>query len=113
VTRWVCPRFAGRPPVQRAIYDAVYAHLASLGPVHADAVRVGVFLKHERKLAELRPKARGLSLALFLPRPVDDARIARTIRASDRIVHFVTLTALHDVDGQVRGWLSEAYLAAG
>jgi hypothetical protein len=51
------------------------------------------------------------ALALFLPRPVDDARIARTIRASDRIVHFVTLTAVDDVDGRVRGWLSEAYLA--
>jgi len=34
--------FAARPPVQRAIYDALMAHLSTLGPVHVDAVRVGV-----------------------------------------------------------------------
>jgi hypothetical protein len=43
--------------------------------VHADAVRVGVFLKHERKLAEVGPMARSLSLELVLPRRVDDTRV--------------------------------------
>jgi hypothetical protein len=34
------------------VYDAILAHLESLGPVYEDAVGVGVFLKRERKLAE-------------------------------------------------------------
>ena len=60
MARWTCPRcdrefsrsrqshtclpggsvdesFAGRPPVQREIYDVITGHLATLGPVHADA----------------------------------------------------------------------------
>src|SRR5215470_19772214 len=75
VPRWVCPycerefarahqshvcapggsvddTFAGHPPGHRAVYAAIQAHLLSLGPVHEDAVAVGVFLKRDRKLAE-------------------------------------------------------------
>jgi hypothetical protein len=102
--------FAGRPPVQRAIYDEIVAHLAAQGPLHIDAVRVGVFLKSERKLAEVRPNARSLALALVLRRSADDSRISRKIRISgDRTVHFVKLMSLSDVDDQVRACVSEAY----
>jgi hypothetical protein len=76
--------------VQRAIYDAVMAHLAALGPVHVDAVRVGVFRKSERKFAEVRPMAR---------------------RRGPR-VHVVRATDPADVDDQLRCWLTEAYGAA-
>lgn len=136
MARWTCPRcdrefalahqshvcvpgltvdecFAQWPPIEREIYDAVIAFLATLGPVHVDAVRVGVFLKRDRKLAELRPKARCLSLQLVLPRQVDHPRIARTIRVSgERVVHVVKLTRVEDVDEQVRAWLTEAYADA-
>jgi hypothetical protein len=136
MSRWTCPRcdreferahqahvcvpgctvedtFAGRPPAQRAIYDAILAHLRSLGPVHVDAVSVGVFLKAQRKLAELRPMARSVSVGLFLPRLVDDPRIARRISVSaDRTVHIVRLTVVDQLDDQLRGWLTEAYDAA-
>jgi hypothetical protein len=82
--------------------------------VHVDAVQVGVFLKHERKLAELRPKARSLELALVLPHDLHDARIARSLRTSaDTIVHFIKLTAVGQVDDTLRDWLSEAYDYAG
>ncbi|HEU4426373.1 MAG TPA: DUF5655 domain-containing protein [Pilimelia sp.] len=135
--RWVCPRcerefgrvnqshvcvpgctvddvFARRPPVQRAIYDALMAHLAELGPVHVDAVGVGVFLKRDEKLAEVRPMARSLSLQFVLPRTLDDARVVRRMRISaGRFLHIVRLTDPGDVDETVRAWLAEAYLAAG
>src|SRR5690349_8434546 len=87
VSRWTCPNcerefgrtnqshvclpgntvdesFEGRPPVQREIYELLMAHLSTLGPVHVDAVRVGLFLKSARKFAEVRPRARSLSLWL-------------------------------------------------
>ena len=90
------------------------AHLSTLGPIHVDAVAIGVFLKHDRKLAEVRPKARCLSLELVLPRTVQDPRIARTLRiAGDRAVHILKLTSVDDVDDQLLDWLTEAYDAAG
>jgi hypothetical protein len=105
--------FDGRPPVQRDIYDELLAHLRESGPVHEDAVRVGVFLSSDRKLAEVRPQARALSLMLFLPRVVEHPRIARRIEVSvDRTVHVVKLVAVADVDADVRAWLTEAYAAA-
>jgi hypothetical protein len=135
VSRWTCPRcdrefgrahqshvcvpgctvddcFSTRPD-QRRIYDALVAHLETLGPFHADAVSVGVFLKSERKLAEVRPKARCLSLELVLPRVVHDPRVFRTLRmTSDRTVHVLKLVSVDDVNDQLRDWLTEAYDAA-
>jgi hypothetical protein len=39
--------------------------------VHIDAIRVGVFRYSDRKLAEVRPRARRLALIVVLPRPTD------------------------------------------
>ena len=76
--------FAGRPPRLRAVYDAIAAHLLGLGPVHEDAVGVGVFLKRDRKLAEVRPRTRDVSLALYLPRPAHDPRFSRVLGTAAR-----------------------------
>lgn len=136
MSRWTCPRcdrefgrvnqshvcvpgstvadtFAGPAARWRPIYDAIAEHVRGLGPVHQDAVKVGVFLKHRKTFAQVRPKARALSLSLFLPRPVDDERVSRQMRvAAGRFVHFVKLTDVAEVDDQVRHWLTEAYDAA-
>jgi hypothetical protein len=133
MARWTCPRcdrefgrahqshtclpgnsveatFLARPPVQRAIYDAIVEHLESLGPFHVDAVSVGVFLKTDRKLAEVRPKSKWLQLSVYLPRTIHDDRVASTITLSAaRTVHRIKLRDVADVDDQVRGWLTEAY----
>ncbi|MGH3432484.1 MAG: DUF5655 domain-containing protein [Thermocrispum sp.] len=133
--RWVCPQcdrefdrpnvahvcvpgctveetFARRPE-QLPTYHAVLDCVRELGPVHEDAVRVGVFLKADRKLAELRPKSRWLSLGLALTRRIDHPRIARVLRASSQSHwHVIKLHAVADVDDEVRAWLAEAYHTA-
>jgi len=102
--------FAGRPEVQREIYDEVLEHLSSLGPVHADVVRVGVFLKSDRKIGEVRPMARALSLELLLPRAVESPRVLRRMPVSGATTwHVVRLTAVEQVDEELRDWLTEAY----
>ena len=132
-SRWTCPRcdreferarqahtcvpgctveqtFAGREPWLRAIYDAILAHLNTLGDVHEDAVKVGVFLKCERKLAELRPRSRDLLVYLFLPRPLDDPRLACVFGTDGpRVVHRLRLRAVSEVDDDVRTWLTLAF----
>lgn len=137
MSRWTCPRcdrefgrphqahvcvpgcslaecFAGHPAVLREVYDELIAHVRTLGPVHLDVVRVGVFIKHQWKLAEIRPMASRLSLEVVLPRVVEDLRVVRRIGlAGGRTVHVVRLASREEVDDQVRGWLTEAYLAAG
>lgn len=107
--------FHGWPPGYREIYDAMIAHLRTLGPLHEDSVKVGVFLKNERKFAEVRPMARSLSLYLVLDGPLAHPRVTRTIRLSAQwLVHVVKLTSVADVDDELREWLTEAYdTAAG
>jgi hypothetical protein len=136
VPRWTCPRcdrefgrarqahtcvpgctvdatFAGRPPELRLIYDAILEHVLSLGPVHEDAVGVGVFLKSDRKLAEVRPRSRDVTLALYLPRALPAPRFSRVLgRGGPRVVHVLPLRTAADVDDQVRDWLTLAFLHA-
>jgi Domain of unknown function (DUF5655) len=97
----------------RPVYDAILEHLLTLGPVHEDAVSVGVFLKRDRKLAEVRPRSRDVWLGLYLPRPADDPRFSRVLgRSGPRVVHVLALRTADEVDDQVRDWLTEAYLHA-
>jgi hypothetical protein len=105
--------FAGRPPVQREIYDALMSRLDGLGEIYVDAVGVGVFLSHEAKFAEARPRARGLALYLILPRTLAHPRVSRKERISARRMgHVLVLTSVADVDDELGDWLAEAYLAA-
>jgi hypothetical protein len=132
VTRWICPNcerefaaanqahvcvpgitvndlLARHPRWVSEIYAAVIEHLNALGPVHEDAVYVGIFLKSDRKIAEFRPRVRSVQLGLYLPYEVTDARIARALPAADRVIHLINLISAQQVDDQLRGWLSEAY----
>ncbi|MGH3734254.1 MAG: DUF5655 domain-containing protein [Micromonosporaceae bacterium] len=137
MTRWVCPRcdrefgrthqahvcvpgstvdesFAGRPAYQREIYQRIVADLTELGPYHADAMSVGVFLKHRRTFVEVRPKACSLNLELVLPESVEDDRVARRLPISaGRVVHTIKLTDPGQYDHQVREWLALAYHSTG
>ena len=134
--RWICPEcerefgrarqshvcvpggtvddtFRGRE-WQRPICDEILGFLRELGPLHVDAVGVGVFLKRQRKLAELRPMARALSVNLWMPRVIDDERVVRRYDVSAvSIWHVIRLTDPAQVDEQVKDWLTEAYDCAG
>ena len=71
---------------------------------------MAVFLKHRHTFAEVRPKARSLTVWLMLSRPLDDDRVSRRERvAAQRYAHVVKLTEASEVDDQFRGWLTEAY----
>src|SRR5215210_5506171 len=86
VPRWVCPEcrrefgrnkqshecapamsleeyFSTGPARERPIFDAVMAHLDTVGPVHVEPVSVGIFLKRAQSFAQLRPKDRWVALS--------------------------------------------------
>jgi len=101
---------ARHPPWVGEIYNAIIEHLIGLGPIHEDAVNVGIFLKSDRKIAEFRPRVRSVLLSLYLPYGLSDPRIARVLPASgDRLVSMINLTGVVKVDDQLREWLTEAY----
>jgi hypothetical protein len=104
--------FATGPAFERPIFEAVLAHLESLGPVHVEPVSVGIFIKKNGSFVELRPKTKWVALSFPLPRTVQHPKIARKpIVTPKRTFHFVNLRGPQDVDEDVRDWLTEAYLA--
>ena len=98
------------PPWVAEVYAAVIDALRPLGPVHEDAVGVGVFLKSDRTIAHFRPQVRSVQLWIFLPDRLEDERFSRVVPTGvDRYVHLVKLTSPTDVDEQLRAWLTESY----
>lgn len=105
--------FAARPPWQRDAYEALVEPLRRLGDLHEDAVSVGVFLKRQRKLAEIRPMATRLRVSAFLPGDVPSPVVVRRTPIGDRVVHFVDLRCAADAEGAVADLLLEAWEDAG
>ena len=103
--------FATGPERERPIFEAVMAHLATVGPVHVEPVSVGIFLKKASTFAELRPKTKWVALSFSLGRTVRSPKIVNKVQQwGGSFYHVANLTGPEDVDDDVRSWLTEAYL---
>jgi hypothetical protein len=103
--------FSTGPPWERPIFDAVMAHMGTVGPVHVEPVSVGIFLKRARSFAQLRPMTKWETLSLSLNRREAHPLITRKVQAwSGRYYHVFNLKGPEDLDDRLRGWLTEAYL---
>jgi hypothetical protein len=110
--------FSTGEPLERAVYEAVRAHLEGLTPLTVEFVSVGIFFKRARTFAELRPKRDRkrrlrVELSFLVSRALRHPRFARTWRGTGaRSACFVDLYDAREVDDEVRDWLIEAYLAS-
>lgn len=105
--------FSAGPPFERPVFEAVMAHLITVGPVHVEPVSVGVFLKRSRTFAELRPMTRWVAVSFTLTRTISNPRISRKVIDTGRSkYHVVNVGDVEQVDEQLCGWLTEAYLAS-
>lgn len=133
MTRWTCPDcgrqfgrtrqghecapaltleeyFSTGPERERPIFEAVHAHLSSLGEVHVEPVSVGIFLKVHTTFAQLRPMTKWVALSFFSPKRIEHPRISRKPQEwSGRWHHVVNVREADEIDDTVRDWLTEAY----
>jgi hypothetical protein len=93
----------------RAIAEVLIDAVDECGPVDVEAARVGLFFKTTRKIAQLRPKHERLELMVIVGRPVESARVRRSILDGPRHAVFTDLHDPADVDDWVRELLFEAY----
>lgn len=102
--------FSTGPPHERPVFDAVMAHLATVGPVHVEPVSVGIFLKNPRKFAELRPMQRWVALSFPLGRRATHRTFVRKVTPyNGRYYHVANLAVPGDFDDRLRPLLTEAY----
>lgn len=103
--------FETGPPWERPIFEAVMAHMDTVGPVHVEPVSVGIFLKRARSFAQLRPMTKWETLSLSLGRRETHPLITRKVQPwSGRHYHVFNLRGPDDLDDRILQWLTEAYL---
>ena len=105
--------FSTGPPHERPVFEAVLAHLETVGPVHVEPVSVGIFLKRAGRVAQLRPMQKWVALSFSLPYRVEHPRMSRkVIPYHGRYYHVFNIRGPEDIDDAIRNWLTEAYLNA-
>ncbi|HMK12879.1 MAG TPA: DUF5655 domain-containing protein [Acidimicrobiales bacterium] len=102
--------FSTGPEREKPIFEAVRAHLETLGPVYIEPVSVGIFFKRASTFVELRPMVKWEALSFGLRRTVDHPRIARKMKGGTRTYHVVNIREPAEVDDQVKEWLTESYM---
>ena len=102
--------FSTGPEWERPVFEAVMTHLRGLGPVHVEPLSVGIFLKHTRTFAQLRPKTRWVALSCSLGRRAAHPRLGPKVQLwSGRYYHVFNLRSADDVDDELRALLTESY----
>jgi hypothetical protein len=97
-----------RTEPQRRAAEAVLAIARGIDGLVVEAVSVGVFIKRERSIVELRPRTKWLQLSFLTTRTITSPRITRTYDGGAWTAYFVRLRDEADVDRELRGWLIEA-----
>jgi hypothetical protein len=105
-------RLADLPDGQRRAALAVLAALRRHRDLIIEAVSVGILVKRDGSIIELRPKTKWLDLSFITPEQIDSPRIARIAEWPSGRAYFVHLTDKTDVDAELRGWLAGAIRAA-
>ncbi|HWO26195.1 MAG TPA: hypothetical protein VNO30_46025 [Kofleriaceae bacterium] len=105
IALWLDERTEG----QRRAAEAVLAVARRYRGLVIEAVSVGVLIKRDRTMVELRPKQRWLDLSFISPARIDSPRIARAFEMAAGHVHFVHLHDERDVDRELRGWLATSF----
>jgi hypothetical protein len=103
---WLDERTEPQRRAARAVLAVVRRHRG----VVVEAVSVGVLVKRDRTVVELRAKTRWLELGLVVVDAIAADRIARHVELPRGRGHYYTvrLRDAGDVDREVRGWVAAA-----
>ncbi len=105
--------FSTGPAHERPVFEAVMAHLRTVGPVHVEPVSVGVFLKRARTFAELRPMTKWVAVSFSLPGPKRHHLVKRKIiHYNGRYYHVANVAAPEELDDDLLTMLTEAYFSS-
>lgn len=105
--------FSTGPPHERPVFEAVMAHLATLGPVHVEPVSVGIFIKRDGSFMELRPMERWVAMSFPLHRRAQHRTIVRKVMQwHGRYYHIANVRGPEDLDDALLDLITESYADA-
>ena len=97
-----------RTEPQRRAAEAVLGVVRRYRGLIVEAVGVGVLIKRDRTVVELRPKTKWLDLSFITRTAFASKRIVRSLPCTPGYFQVVHLFDKADVDAEVRRWLSAA-----
>ena len=127
---WVCPRcqrtfssegqfhshdvvdvdrhFAGRAAELRTAFDTLVAALPA--DVRIDALKTAIVLAARATFCYVVVQHDRLLIGVFLDRALGSSRVTKVDRVSpSKVASVVEVREPAEIDGELRGWLSEAY----
>lgn len=113
--------FLARSPLGASVYAAVRAILAGFGPFDVRTTKSQVAFRRDRGFAYvwlprmyLGRRGAEVVLSIALGNELDSPRFKEVAHPSSRTwMHHLEVAAVDELDDEVRGWLREAYDAAG
>ena len=106
--------YAGKYAPIRPLHDAVMQAVRGMGDdVEVAPKRAYVSLRRRKQFAMLQPAAGRLDVGLILPGVSAAGRLEAAGSFSAMFSHRVRVASPAEVDGELTGWLRDAYDAAG
>ena len=107
----IAPLFAGAKAGLRPLYDRLLETALTFGgDVEVAPKKANVSLRRRKQFALLQPSASSrLDLGLILKGKPPQGRLEASGSFNAMFTHRIRLAATDDVDGEVEGWMREAY----
>jgi len=105
---------AALPASVQTVYEELLRIIATLGDDIEQLPKKGyVSLRRRKQFAMLQPGAKWLNLGLILPGVEPGGRLESAAKWNELFTHRVRVASAADIDAEIRGWLLDAYRAAG
>ncbi len=102
--------FMGKDEAVRSIYHRLLEVVRTLGPFQEEPKKTSIHLVRTVGFAGVHPRKNYLMLNLRTDYPVESLRITKSEQVSkNRFHNEIKLASLSDIDGELLGWLKDAY----
>ena len=108
------PLYAGAKAGLRPLHDALLGQIGSLGSFDIAPKKGYLSLRRRKQFAMVQPSTTSrIDLGLILPATPATGRLESAAGFNPLFSHRVRITAVTDLDDELRGWLATAYALAG
>jgi hypothetical protein len=106
--------YAGAKAGLRPLHDALLDEIRALGTFNIALKKGYLSLRRRKQFAMVQPSTTSrIDLGLILPATPAAGRLESASRFNPLFTHRVRITAVTDLDDELRGWLATAYALAG
>lgn len=100
-----------RPKNIQKLVHKLISIVRSFGPVELNPVKSVIQVKAGATFLSIKPKNEYIELEFQTGKKIDEFPVHRSVRISgNRVLHFLYLQAIKDIDQQIISWLKESYM---